>query len=406
MMSDSNSRGDVIRICQVNEYYPPIFAGAGIRHHQLSSLWKAFGIEKEVFTVRQNEKLKTHELMNGVEVFRVSPGLFKNKLMRELVISLNLCKLVWKRRKHYELVHSFSTSGFRLPVFFLAKLLGKPVVLEFVIMRSDEMSFWGKLIDKISFWGFRCLDAYICVSTPLKKYIINRGLSRQKSVFIPNGTFPNKFKPLPSKERKKRLRAKLGLRQDGYYLVFVGSFIRRKGCDVLIDMMEKINRLDLDREIHLIVVGNVDFPSQSDNHYFVQQMKRRIKDADMDAIIHFTGKVERSEVPRWLQVSDVFIFPSRREGMALSILEAMAAGLPCVCSDLDEIVNDVINPGVSGFIINRNDPVAFADQVIELAENPPLRDRVGSEARKVVVQKFDEKNIARRIRTLFDSVVQ
>lgn len=392
----------VIRVCQILEYYAPVFAGAAIRHHQITSLMKAQAVEKEVLTIQHDNQTNLVDEIDNVRIYRAKRGSSKNKVIREIVTSLNLCKIIWQRRKHYDVVHSISTNEFRVPVFLLAKLLGKPVVLEFVLMRSKEKSSMGNLLTTLAFFAYRFLDAYICVSTPLTQYLISKGFSKSKIKLIPNGVFPDKFKPISDGERA-RLRSELGIEQGVFNLVFVGSFIKRKGIDVLIDLMDRIRRLD--NRIHLTIVGKDEFPIQSEEYLFADQMKQRILDAKLDNIIHITGEVKYDDVLHWLQASDVFVFPSRREGQGRVIVEAMSTGLPCICSELDGITYDMIEPGISGFIVKNHDVDVFTDQVSRLIECPELRRSVGAKAREIVVQRFNEQSFAREYRSLFESLV-
>jgi glycosyltransferase involved in cell wall biosynthesis len=106
-----------------------------------------------------------------------------------------------------------------------------------------------------------------------------------------------------------------------------------------------------------------------------------------------------------MQVSDIFVFPSRREGLGRVVLEAMSVELPCICSLLEGIVYDMIEPEVNGIVVGQIEPGAFAAQVVRLADDPVLRQRLGGRARQTVVSRFDERNFAGAYRTLFEEIL-
>src|SRR5206468_1040278 len=104
--------------------------------------------------------------------------------------------------------------------------------------------------------------------------------------------------------------------------------------------------------------------------------------------VTFTGELTWDQVPTYLAVGDVFVFPSKFEGMPNALLEAMAAALPVVVSDIPPH-RELIQHGRTGFLAR--DPMEMAHQVTTLANHEDLRHSVGDAARAYVREHLDSE---------------
>jgi glycosyltransferase involved in cell wall biosynthesis len=112
----------------------------------------------------------------------------------------------------------------------------------------------------------------------------------------------------------------------------------------------------------------------------------------------------RSDVPRLLAASDIYVSASYIEGMSISILEAMAAGLPVVGTCVGEN-SKLILPNI-GILIPVGDPSALAKAIAKLVEAPELRSSFGREARSLVSEHHNVESWFEQIRNLYQEVVQ
>jgi glycosyltransferase involved in cell wall biosynthesis len=106
----------------------------------------------------------------------------------------------------------------------------------------------------------------------------------------------------------------------------------------------------------------------------------------LDAFVALTG--DRDDVPELLATSDVFVLSSRSEGGPISVLEAMAAGLPVVASDVGG-VREQVDEGVSGLLVPAGDPAALAAALERVLGDPQLRRDLGAAGRGLVRERFD-----------------
>ena len=118
----------------------------------------------------------------------------------------------------------------------------------------------------------------------------------------------------------------------------------------------------------------------------------------------FLGHIDRTEMPKYLKISDVFIRPSRSEGMGISFVEAMAAGIPVVATQVGGITDFLFDPKQNpdkeptGLYVDVEDPEDTARAVRELLENAGLRERCIQNAKRMVKEKYDWDLIAKNMR--------
>lgn len=118
------------------------------------------------------------------------------------------------------------------------------------------------------------------------------------------------------------------------------------------------------------------------------ELERRVLRLGLQGRVHFFGRIPHSRVPEAMNGCDIFCAPSYAESFGVAALEAMAAGLPCVTSDADGF-REIIEDGVTGYIVPRGDVRALAGRLAALAEDEMLRLRIGRAGRARVVEHYD-----------------
>ena len=110
--------------------------------------------------------------------------------------------------------------------------------------------------------------------------------------------------------------------------------------------------------------------------------------------VKFFGTIPNAEVAHALQTLDIFVNCSVKESFGVAIVEAMACGLPIVATDTAGF-REVVDNGITGYILEDREPETMAKRIIELLNNSELRNQMGSEGRKKVLELYDwGKNIS------------
>ena len=108
----------------------------------------------------------------------------------------------------------------------------------------------------------------------------------------------------------------------------------------------------------------------------------------------------QADVARYLAAADVFVMSSASEGVPLALLEAMATGLPAVATDVGGM-REVIVAGETGMLVPARSPGELARAIVAIASDPALRDRMGSAARRRVVDQFNLRTVVSRYEDLY-----
>jgi glycosyltransferase involved in cell wall biosynthesis len=134
----------------------------------------------------------------------------------------------------------------------------------------------------------------------------------------------------------------------------------------------------------------------------VERMQADARHAGVDDWLVFTGAVH--DVPAYLRAADVFVLPSRREGLPVALLEAMACGLPCVASRLPGSTDTIIDDGVNGVLTPPGDAGALAAAIASLLSDPARARRLGAAARATITHRFSSGTIADRWLDAYDVI--
>ena len=161
-------------------------------------------------------------------------------------------------------------------------------------------------------------------------------------------------------EQKAQVRMELGLKEGDIFAFTVGNVIPRKNQAVLIRAAREL----ADPRFHLFIAG--DGPLEG-------ELKALARELGVEDRVHLLGF--RRDVYRLSSAADIFLFSSRQEGLSVSVMEAMACGLPIVASSIRGNT-DLIDPGQGGFLVEPNDAAGFADAIRRILTEPGIREQM------------------------------
>jgi len=182
-------------------------------------------------------------------------------------------------------------------------------------------------------------------------------------------------------------RKELGIPVDSIVIVSVGELNKNKNHEVIIKALAKINNPD----IHYIICGKGPLKDY---------LMKLSKELHIDQNVHILGY--RKDVIEILKSSDIFAFPSIREGLSVSMMEAMAAGLPVVCSEIRGNT-DLIKDGENGYVVDYKDIQMFSMKLDTLYRNEQARENMGNYNKKYIYS-FDSKKVNEIMKVLYSSL--
>ncbi len=205
---------------------------------------------------------------------------------------------------------------------------------------------------------------------------------------IPNGVDTTRF-AFPRDPARARL--SLGLPPNVPVAVFTGKIIPRKQVEDLYWLAREVP------DLHLLLVGTDREPYYGDRYH----REVRAEFSDVLTRVHTVGEVAMDRIPVHLEAADIFVFPSRLEGMPNSMLEAMAAGLPVVASD-SAAHREVLGDGTPFLYRDR---AQLAGRVRELVADPRQAEATGLQNRHRVQTQFSLEAAVRSYLALYESIL-
>jgi len=262
---------------------------------------------------------------------------------------------------HYDIVH-YHTLGPSL-FSFLPRLCGKKTVV--TVQGLDwQRKKWGRLAAALlrlgEYSAITFPNATMVVSRTLQNYFLER--YSLMPAFIPNGTHlrePGPIQHLPA----------WGLNPD-HYILFLGRFSPEKNCHLLIQAYQK-----LITDAKLVLAGGSSYSDP-----YVETLRRFESDR-----IRLLNWVSGDALDELLTHAMIFVLPSDLEGLSLALLDAMAARICVVTSDISE--NREVVEG-AGFIFRRGDPVDLARVLRNLLEHPELREQAAHAAQERARERY------------------
>ncbi len=226
----------------------------------------------------------------------------------------------------------------------------------------------------------------ICVSEGVRERLISEyRFPIGKTIAVVNGVDLKRFSPGES-ETRLAVRASRGAGEEDVVLVCACRLAPRKRVDVLVNGLDKIPKGLYSWKCWIIGTGLAE-PE-------LREQCRRLK---LDDRVSFIGFQE--DISPFLKAADIYVSLSEKEGLPLSLIEAMACQVPCIATDIpghDEIVLH----GVTGLLVPVGSPDRFAEAAIRLLESRDLRLKMGAAGRMRAEQYFDLERCMAKIRSL------
>lgn len=238
-----------------------------------------------------------------------------------------------------------------------------------------KMKFYEKL-DKFLLNRF---DKVISVSSLIEKEILDNGISKSKVVIIDNGIDIDKFTDVKNIDY---LRKEFNLNSDSKIIGTIGRLSAEKGLLYFLEASKRV--LGKFPHTKFLIVG--DGPLR-------QELQKESVKLGIEKDVIFTGI--RNDIPEVLSLMDIFVLPSLKEGLPISLLEAMAAKKSIIATNVGGVPG-VIKNGDSGILIEPKDVQGLVDNIIELIKNRKKAIFLAQNAYEKVKKEFSSKKMAEK----------
>ena len=255
------------------------------------------------------------------------------------------------------------------------------------LVRDADSSWWMK---RITQYALRNASFFISDANVSRDKAVFFGMDPNKTVIIPWGTDIELFTPREAERRKTfgtNQKSKINNRKS------VTLFCSRTwesiyGVDVLAKAFVKVAAVYPNANLILLGGG-----SQG------ARIRQILMNGGVMERVHLGGQVRQRDLPHWYHMSDIYISPSHVDGSSVTLMEALASGLPCLVSDIPGN-REWIQDGLNGWLFRDGDVDALAEKILYAIQNRKSFKKIGELARETAEEKADwNKNFGKLLQT-------
>jgi glycosyltransferase involved in cell wall biosynthesis len=360
-------------------FFAPLLGTGGTQRHlqQVLELLDRDRFSAHVYTLKPGGEVEEELRATGVPLTSLGLG---NALGSPRSIAAILATARALRRAHVDIVHGYQWRP-ALVGALIARIARVPLVL------AGKRSLTGDDTRARSAWRriARAVDTMVINADALRVEGEALGM-RCRWQLLQNGVDTERFDLPPA---SPATRAAIGLDPTRPVVGTVGRLESRKGHDQFLVAARELARLANGVRPQLLIVG--DGPLRDD-------LTQQARDLGIADSVHFTGGVADVRPP--LAAMDVFVLPSRAEGMSNALLEAMAAARPCVATEVGGN-GEVLSADETGVLVPPDDPKTMADRVWSLLTDPSRAAQIGSAAQQYVTAQFGARAMVGQLERLY-----
>lgn len=385
------SPGRPLRVLMVLRLFDPWVGGTQRQAKLLARELMDRGVSVRIVTGWWFRGTPQRETIDGIPVFRNHTlwegfGIKGARKFGGYLYILTLLWHLWRHRDTYDVIHVHGLSYHTFAAALAGRWLRKPTITKLAnsgrasdidkMRRGQHLAFSHLMLPT----ALRC-DRFVAVNLAVVRELLAAGVPGDRIVQIRNGIDAS---TLEAKETYEL--------HDPVRLVFVGRLHEQKGLDTLLRSFRQVREEEPTTRAALRLIG--DGPLREE----LVTLSGRL---GISSDVEFAGN--RDDVARLLPEADVFVLPSRAEGLSNALLEAMSAGLPVVVSKIPGNT-DVISGGIDGLFFEPEDQGSLAAALSALLDGVGLRERLGRQARQTVEERYAIDGVACRYLELYEAL--
>ncbi len=384
-------------------YYPNFHGGAEPAIKEITDRIAPEDIEFHMVTCLWNSNLPRTERYGNILVHRIGFGLpdprfedygkkfilKSNKYLFQIFGALKGLSL--NARYHYDGIWAMMAHSAGIPAA-LFKIFSPRTPYVLTLQEGDPKEHVEKVMRPV--WplfkrAFTSATMVQSISNYLSQWAHEMGYAGE-IVLVKNGANPNDLKQAFSQVEIDEMKKELGKKESEIYLVNTSRLVHQKGFDTVIEALTH-----LPDTIKFVAVGDGEDEAK---------LKDLAKKLGVRDRVIFTGRVDRSVVTLYRKASDIFVAPSRSEGLGNAFISALASRLPLVTSGVGGIADYAVN-GETAWLVSPDDPKALAEKIQEVIANPEKAHEISERARAMVERDYDWDKIAVQMqKKVFDKV--
>lgn len=317
----------------------------------------------------------------------------KISLWRDIHALFRLLLIFW--REKFDLIHTLTPKAGLLGIV-AAWMTAAPVRIHTFQgeIWANKTGFWRWLLRSLDILVARLATHLTVVSESERLYLIDEDIiSAEKSCVLEKGSIGgvdlDRFRR--NEDLRQKLRAEFSVDDQGMLFLYLGRLTEDKG---LLELGSAFRRLAQERgDVHLLIVGPDEDGIREKLECSLHEFKHRVI---------FKPYTERPEDV--MAAADILVLPSHREGFGVVIIEAAAAGVPAIGTNVYGITDAIVD-GETGVLFEKGDVTDLGDKMNLLAADPQLRKYFGEQAYRRAVQDFDQRNVVKAFSGYYSNLI-
>lgn len=386
-------------------YAPARVGGAEIAIQEITNRISNLEIEFHMITLRIDSKLPKQERVGNVIVHRVGPSANIRVLKDNTPIAIQCAKVLFPissfllaqklhAKEKFDGVWAMMAAYAGFGALFF-KLANSSVPYLLTLQEGDPIPYILKkvrLIRPLFSMIFTRADHIQTISSYLATWARSMGYTGSLSV-IPNGVDTQHFSAPIEEQERKQYRGEMGAQENSTILLTTSRLVYKNGIDTVIRSFPKLND-----SIKFVILGT------GPDEKSLKELSEELKVSDR---VLFLGQRPYEELPKYLQAADIFIRPSRSEGMGNSFIEAMAARIPVIATQEGGIQDFLFdrneNPDKpsTGFAVAVDAPEEIAAQIEFITTHKEEVKQTVAQAYEMVKERYEWDGISEQMRDVF-----
>jgi len=379
-------------------YYPKYVGGAEVAIKEITDRIDPKEFEFHMVTLRFDSTLSRVEKIGNVLVHRIGfarpkPSMIDlkkfplvlNKYLFQFTAAFKALSLHGKYR--YDAIWAMMAHSCGVPAAIF-KMLHPKVRYILTLQEGDPPEYIERLARPV--WplfkrAFTSADTIQCISTFLAKWAKRMGFPGEP-VVIPNAVDTKHFSQEFPVAEIAALKEKLEKKPGDVFLITTSRLVHKNAVD---DAIKSLTLLPENVKFLILGIG----PDE-------EMLKNLAKSEGVEERVKFLGQISHAEMPKYLKASDIFIRASRSEGMGISFVEAFAAGVPVIATQVGGIADFLFDPerdpdkSSTGRAVDPRHPEQIVRAVKLILERPEETREIIANAKKLAFEKYDWDTIA------------
>jgi glycosyltransferase involved in cell wall biosynthesis len=380
-------------------YYPRFIGGAEVTIKEVTDRIDPKDIEFDMITLRLDKNLPKFEKIGNVNVYRVGwVGNQKNSsdslpwylhINKYFLLFFGPLKAIsLHKTRQYDTIWSLMATYNTFSALFF-KLLRPKVRFVFTLQDGDPISYIKRrALPLYPFFKmfFTRADHIQAISKYLAKWARDMGAKCPVSV-VPNAVDVDLFGKTQDPTVLASLKKQFNKKDGDVFLITTSRLVVKNAVGDVVSSLAL-----LPSNVKFLILGQ---------GYEEPKIREQVRVLNLEERVNFLGYVPHKDMPKYLQIADIFIRPSLSEGLGNSFLEAMSAGLPIIGTPVGGILDFLID-GETGLFCEVANPKSIAEQIKKYMSDEDLRNKIIKNGRDLVNQNYRWEMVAKKMKLILE----